>query len=844
MNFLKKIYKPAAGLFLISGMSLAGCTDDALDSSSSGSMLDGETSLAFTVRSIASTDDSGSKAWTSNKYEDYLDFTRFKVLFFDKDNRFLFRVDDTYVTATEDGAYVRMTRNQLYPSTLSSEQLERRKKAIEGEGFKIAVLANWPDFVETRKSDSDYDADGNPTMTPMTEPVTFDFTEDNTIYDLSHIVFDNVYGAESGDYGNHNNNAYTHVTDADGNMGAYTIWVQNFFMNKSDAAMFIRYPDPSRLDGVKLTVTSGNYEKNGEFIPWGYRRTVNSNSLTGMNVVSTDYSLNDLWRVWSFTEDYDNLPANGCGRDYWAARNSALFSKEEMTEFLLSADNSSKTFDNLEFLNVTKKDGNPVMSIKQSGGVKRLHVATSLSLSEKEVVSPEKKSNVLHFRANAEGTLNIRTAKPDNGRVRVVEVREGVLGSNSISTDTGLSEDNDDYNKMTVNPDMTEWSCRINPQSKRFVDVFIFAYGGTIQFEDIEYIKDTYVYDTDRIGVMPDGKNPIPMYGLQEFDPIKEWVSGDVYDLSNPTSVSENYNHRKIHLIRSLAKVEIRINKSIFANTDVTPAHVYLRSCNRSARSEIKDVSIPTDILWYGDAAFNKKDEKNENLRDKYYYKYDAEGILGEFKNIFNYGPLFVNAGGNTIDDEVLLQNYWNKTSWFFGSWAENNPGMNWNWNGKTINVPNQIPVPRVFNSRVDRSDYIRFAEVGDDNGYYLFVLYVPEKNVDDANDRGDYTSRPKVPHIEIRFDGMNNDDNLDDNGAFRIFFSDYKENADRLYDYNRLTFENLEMEMNRDNLKDLFQPIIRNHVYQFTVNGVHKNDISFKVCGPANRDVNIPAFD
>ena len=370
--------------------------------------------------------------------------------------------------------------------------------------------------------------------------------------------------------------------------------------------------------------------------------------------------------------------------------------------------------------------------------------------------------------------------------------------------------------------------------------------GKAIVYE-IEFIQDIYLYETDRSGIplSLDPYNPqlIPMYGIQTFKALGNlWKEGTVFDLSNFNNLGPNpypsanaseggensndeqiqvegseeeepklevpYEYKDINLLRSVAKVVLKIPISMENHH-----HVYLRSLNRTSRCEPMDVSTPTDEIWLDDAT------KDHNIHC-------------EWENLKGHEPFYKNA----------TRTYQEMLAWYYGSWASGSslklgevsvPSMRFGVNNSSNNE-----YPHIINPMINRSDFAEFIYTGEiDNMYHRYVLYVPEKFVDDPNDPSDLTkitnSSPKICHIEFR-EESDSWINVDDNNCFRIYFTEGGHNDEIDYpSFNKKkdkegkdtdqdeTWENT-YENDIDNLKKHW-PIMRNHVYNFTVQDANK---------------------
>lgn len=286
------------------------------------------------------------------------------------------------------------------------------------------------------------------------------------------------------------------------------------------------------------------------------------------------------------------------------------------------------------------------------------------------------------------------------------------------------------------------------------------------------------------IGVAPTAEQPIPMYGIQKFGALKNvWKEGTVFDLSNFDRMTpSSYKYSDICLLRSVAKVELLIPASM------GPQAVFLRNANRSARCEPVDVTANTKDIWVDQTAANES-------------KHD---INCEWSKLVNTPrPPF-------YDPEGDLDSYQNALAWYYDRWSHV--------------TPPDTEYPHILNPMIDRSDFTRFLETeSQETQYKRYVLYVPEKFVDDPETAGDPTSDPKVCHIEFRVSGDPVDD-LDDDNCYRIYFvkdgmTEVVKDIDFTYDEESRIVKNWEnvYEKNPDNLKEHW-PIMRNHWYKFVV--------------------------
>lgn len=869
------------------------------------------------------------------KYENFIDPSLFRVLFFDKDDKFLLEVRRENISVIKTSDLLTSfddSKSQCYRVTLSEriisnigkdygyddEQVAHVREAIFDQGFKVAVLANWPTFVDGPRI---YDeTTGDPLIFNTGAEIATDrlFLYGDDLSKLSHCIYDAEYGDSSYSFKNNcdHNLAYKHITTepaGEGSMGVYSVWVSNFFDQMTDVDDIIR-AGVDRVDSngqrISFYYSHSGAGKNFKCMPYSYHR-----ELDALN----SYTFDRVWRVWNFsaglsketrdnnsgTPQYTYFTTTDAVAEYWHARNQYWFVDKLNEDTELT---SGFNLDELDLADNTDSGNRsryvPYDETNGTGGYLVLgksfnypKIVSDKTDEERETAAKEwaktfvndqgsqdklpndqkvtiNKNRAIHFQALGEGTLRIKCRlgnEAGRGRLLVVgdiknQARPLIIPK-TLEDGTDVQIESDYIVKPSTEVGVYEYT--IDPSSKQFCDVYIYAIDGNIQIYEIDYIRGRHLYDTGRSGVMPSPTNPIPMYGIQEFAPIRKYVErmrglteNGVFNMSDESlnvdgvdqaedGSADKYPYRRVYLLRSLAKVEVLFKESVFK--DHKPTHLYLRMLNRSARCEPMDVSTPTEVLWYGSEYLDKVDGLTPpEGYASFTAKYDPSVFVGvdqEFRNIKAYGP--IHSTSNTG-----LGEFQKFTSWYFGAWTQTaNP---WGWNdenkgstnneGQAWELPedNNLPYPRIFNSRIERSDYCRFVYVGTQNGYMRYVLYVPEKNIDDADVRGDRSARPKVCHMEIRLEGMNDNYNMDDDNTYRVYFADY--GADPFDDFSRADWDLMEQEdpdgkgvgeQVANALRDHCYPIIRNHVYRFTINSINKDKlgVDFTICTNANRN-------
>lgn len=912
MNFNKHIL-PAFGLLAASALMLTGCAYDYIDlDGANGSDLYGtdEPSLVFdfNVSPFDNADHSsgipGVKRDHGEEWENYVDLSKIRVIFCDFVGNYLFEVERRYISVLSesnvwngDNDVYRVTipRSGLYPNTRTPEHNAAIKEAIEQKGFKIAVLANWPRMMEGRP-DIDPETNNEIISDPKIE-TGLDFKWDPThsspnshISYLSHCIPDYVYGRDDvvDDDGNRVE-PYIHLPyhpaqssyeDPVGQMGVFTSWVGYTFKSQKQAATFIRKGTEYNGNDINGRIEfTYKYKDNGDptkftYNDYGYKHIVDAQNI---------YEMHNVWRLWNFSAGKScayHIDNSDEVNDYWEKRNGnvliyslnqhnwpgAFDITDDKGVSLIKCNNPETYFDpyvegdpETGHINITDKvTSNDVINIDTKG-----------AKNAKDEVSRFKNSSIM-FKAYSEGTLRIR-AKAEREKDAKIAVLAKIPGSDDTEKVQYITvRGNDGVSHSSTNPFFTPSVKRgelfhsdnaynqggeyiINPNSNEYLEVYIAAVDGDIDIYEIEYMRARHLYDSSRNAIMPSNENPIPMYGIQNFDPVGPYLmpektfnmsNGDLNEYLIGTGLQDKYNYKNVYLLRSLAKVELRFDKKVFRN--MVPEHVFMRVMNRTARCEPTDVVNPTDWIWYGDGK-TFEDSKGKQFTINVDADADPKSFVGanqEFANIKDYGPLYNRAkiGGEDDDDA-----YRRVTSWFYGIWSKTsglpedkhgryywlNP---WDWNGNLNTLPSGFPFPRIYNPRIDRSDFCRFHRVPDEDGYYRFIMYVPEKNIDDADSRGRLTATPKVQHIEIRFKDMNSNQNLDDNSHYRIYFTNYGENGKAVPDgYNRTNIDQIEKD---ESFLRTLQPIMRNCHYKFTINSINANKVgvNFTVCGSANR--------
>ena len=342
--------------------------------------------------------------------------------------------------------------------------------------------------------------------------------------------------------------------------------------------------------------------------------------------------------------------------------------------------------------------------------------------------------------------------------------------------------------------------------------------------------KEKYVENnSDRL----DENQYIPMYGIQQYDPLTTWEKGKTYYLSEQTgSQTGDYHYKSIKLLRSVVKLELRIpmydDNGNYVDIDNTWAQLWLN--NYMARCEPMDVSTPTNEIW---------SDEHDNC---------------EWENIRDYGLLA---------DNNLDQNFKEKLAWFYGSWLE----MGWifkegkNKDGKSIIPSSTQPYPKVFNPLTQRlqgtliTDCYLPIEGEMSNGkpvhpeqfFHRWVVYCGERNMNDQTYLGDASSTGTLTYFRIhvsRKENKNSEKVIDD-CIYNIPILDYSVANNPVNDYLKEKEENytpskvegkepqniyfmdgistkfreyIVAMMNQSDSRYFPYPLLRNHYYRITV--------------------------
>lgn len=822
------------------------------------------------------------------------------VLLFDENNNFLFNpqgeieggvTNPFYVsqTATVNGEYKRWRVVFQAPKEV--------REYVSNHKFKVAVFANWP----TNPVANPYYTrpDGKPEY-PM--PVEFWSGEpwggrkDNpiSIRSLVRSVWDSTYGGSFSDI-------YYILTDMvqgspkpyDGShMGPFTQWVLSYHPSEDDAVSFIRgfKADALGHDREYYEKEWASDAKSDRVVtPRVFRRNFDTEFSTDDRI----FIYQNLWNLWNFGGLY-NADIDG---QTATAENENTTLKDDNQNWQsrkLSSNNDvgkGLGLDNMYYgrpsyigvwasrnhrravhsLGVAADGTTPLVEyIGENGGEQEIITETGGSF---DFISEEPIDEILNYKFEpvlptvAGGALeynkasqNAKLGKDENGvYLKLPKASGAPVDSNEatykkydhlhfkVFANSVLYIKTDDVKNLQIESNAYEfakkyyngeteegnntWFLDIRTDAK---DVWIMSKNGEAKIYEIELIQKKYLYDSDRRTMLPSEHQLIPMYGIQEYEPLGDyWVPGYVFDLSHDNGFHRpGYDYRTIYLLRSVSRVEVLVSKE-FKDKAMSEHGRYLprlvmRSMNRFARCMPLDVATPTNEIW--------------------------DQVDQEILNIREHGPFYTTAYSGDLEKEAFR----NRLAWFYSRWVSL---WNWDWNGwrpdPAFDEKASLEPPMVYNAKISRSDYVRLIKVDDnyEGMYERYILYMPEKAIDDATDAGELSGTPKVPHIEVRLKGEPVE-NLDDNKHDRIYFMDYAAtggptNLGKSTEYESdgtpwevKTYDNYEK--NADNLRKHW-PVVRNHIYRFRVHPSSTENVvnvTLDVANAAGRSVTIPDFD
>ena len=319
----------------------------------------------------------------------------------------------------------------------------------------------------------------------------------------------------------------------------------------------------------------------------------------------------------------------------------------------------------------------------------------------------------------------------------------------------------------------------------------------------------------------PDRDQGIPMYGIQKFNPLTNWLKGTPFNISErQTGESGQYARKNVHLLRSLARIDLIIPKKFgevriengFDGDARKPNEegTVLMYSNVFGRCEPLDVATPTEEIW-------AKEHGSTTSPDRC-----------EFWNIFDYGPII-----NTTDTKTGVDYFLQRMAWFYGAWQE------WGWfkdNKKNVNATyfdkfsSSMDYPRIFNPCIQRNQYAYLSNVMiEDSKEYHFIIYTGERNINDPSKFTEFKGGgAELAYFKLIFKAEGNDD-------FETYIIPLAHNSSQnANSFFTNSLKNLHAELGatekgamatlskkENGMHDYNWPIVRNHVYTFSVAGI-----------------------
>lgn len=223
---------------------------------------------------------------------------------------------------------------------------------------------------------------------------------------------------------------------------------------------------------------------------------------------------------------------------------------------------------------------------------------------------------------------------------------------------------------------------------------------------------------------LPSFDYPIPMYGIQRFEPITTdredfelWPEGSPFYLSEGIPGQDPledavYDQKTISILRSVVKMELLIPKSYESDLNM----VGMCYTNIYSRSEPINVWTPTDSLW--------AEIHTQNPDGSY-----TGGGKCEIDRILDYGSICKDNAGTGVT------NYQKALSWYYGAWKEK--GWEFKPLGKNNVIGNSPKYPNIFNPAIQRNQLVicdSNSRFDDESDYIHYIIYCGEKNITDPS--------------------------------------------------------------------------------------------------------------
>lgn len=333
-----------------------------------------------------------------------------------------------------------------------------------------------------------------------------------------------------------------------------------------------------------------------------------------------------------------------------------------------------------------------------------------------------------------------------------------------------------------------------------------------VHFDNDDNSKDPK-YDL-RYSKMPSEQYPIPMYGIQRFQPIPadKWIDGSTYRLEG----------KAISLLRSCVKLELLIPVEF----DVEQAALVYS--NIYSRCEPLNVWDPTDEVW----------ERNH-----------ADASKCEWKRVWDYGVMTENGSYGT-DRYRSRDDYWKKIGWIYANWRKSSKGWHYGFGNTTQGyqkgkewveglLSGKPEPPEIFNPCIQRNNFVMInlanSMFSDIDRYHHIIVYTGERSPNDPTNLANIGSTSAGDptlfwwQIWVKKKGSSTGqlislpvcdyDNCDGTKAFA------SENYTSLAAPSRTLGTNdgtayMQRVQKKDAATPLPLPFLRNHVYRITLTG------------------------
>lgn len=777
-------------LVLIIGL-LSSCKDDNLVLNPQDPSIEGannQYTLSFGLSLPSLGNASRSRANDVEEFEDYVDKDKLYIIFLlkddtdkDKDKDKIYRIFEpkhraiSLIPVTFNNKLDEYQKNWYVRISIPDvENADEFVSKLKENDFRIAVVAN-ADPQKPLKLNASYKDE---TLLKLGDDINLlHFQSENDPYSLDG----NLYGEDKNPYFflfNEN------PSESPGTLGMYTDWVKERYLdvqgidNAENLASWLR----SNWDPTSHSNELGDYVDLWQLYNFG--GTALDNAL-----MPDTYS--DKWEKWEKVNGYQlrGFITSVIEDDQNIDKRIEGFKTEENVPLELIGFDETGVYSTAvcrDYNNGTKLYGIKLPQNTLNAGFSDENTYTKFNPHD---------GGCLSFSATGSGHLKITGACENEGSATIV-AQVGKQDQKVKFTVTGTAPQESGEMAISITGDSNPIYIYVDSNSENSAEIY-----------QIEYVQDTYLSETDREGIKPSLDQPIPMYGIASYEKLEKWQVGTSFDLNDYNGTSPDFDNpsstntyfHPIPLLRSVAKVIVRIPSSLNAH------HVYLRGANRYARWEPSDVRTNTMEIWSDGNELDLVNQHNKNC---------------EFFTLCEKELIFYDSTDKSEKDQ--LDSYKKKLAWYYGNWNEE--GIM----GNDYLDKGENNYPHIMNPLIYRSDFVQFLRSENEEIYDKYVLYVPEKFVDDPEDifstLGIEHSAPKVCHIEFRT-GDDKINNLDDNDCYRIYFTKdgFGEgmNTPDMRDDDH-SWEKM-YEQNVANLKKHW-PILRNHAYRFTV-----KDVSFQ---------------